>query len=46
MKKAPLDSAKEIHPLPPPGVEGHPRIAIFYELGSVNKLAGVLNTTS
>ena len=29
----------------PPGIEGHPRLANFYEIASVNKLAGVLNAS-
>ena len=29
----------------PPGTEGHPRLASFHELASVNKLAGVLNAS-
>ena len=29
----------------PPGIEGHPRLVIFHELASLNKLAGVLNAS-
>ena len=34
-----------MHLLPPLGIEGHPRLASFHELASVNKLAGVLNAS-
>ena len=29
----------------PPGIKGHPRLAIFHELASVNNFAGVLNAS-
>ena len=28
-----------------PRIEGHPRLSIFHELASVNKVAGVLNAS-